>query len=223
MAQGHHDEALRMHHRALEIQKALPKDEQKNMATTYANLAQAWHGRGDFDEALKMYEKAALISEQFYGTDHQATAPIYSSIGSCLLLQGKHAEALAYFQQALKVFKAKSGENHPDTAKTYSDIGRIYHGQGKYADALVMQDKAIAIQETLLGNHVHTVRSIALLRLKTSIFARVFLAYSSFVSMSSSCSSFVSIVWCVPWTWSRPQATLTRPNRFRPRVTTWLL
>lgn len=179
MAQGRHEQALKMHHQALEIQKALPKPQQKNMATTYANLAQAWHGRGDFDKALKMYEKAAVISERFYGTDHQATAPIYSSIGSCLLLQGKHSDALVYFQKALEVFKVEAGENHPDTAKTYGDIGRTYHGQGKYAESLVMQDKAIAIQETMLGNHVDTVRRNTLLGSKYTAYAPFWLTLHS--------------------------------------------
>jgi tetratricopeptide (TPR) repeat protein len=185
MVQRHHEESLKMHHWALEIQKALPKDEQKNMATTYANLAQAWHGRGDFDKALKMYKRATLISEKLYGTDHQATAPIYSSIGSFLLLQGKHSRALDFFQQALKVFKAKPGENHPDTAKPTATLDDFITGRAV---------QLCRCTRLAWGDHVHTVRRIAFLRWKTSIFARVFLAHSSFVSMSASFSSFVSML-----------------------------
>ena len=50
MALGQHDQAYQKHQEALEIQRALPEAQQKNMATTYANLAQVLHGKGDFDK-----------------------------------------------------------------------------------------------------------------------------------------------------------------------------
>eukprot|EP00978_Attheya_sp_CCMP212_P000863 scaffold1856_cov56-Attheya_sp.AAC.2 len=102
-------------------------------ADFYNRVGMLFSENGDYTRALKMFRNSRTIIEKLEGKDHHQTAMPWIVMNERLL-----------------------SKDHPKTAISYRDIGAVLHKSGYADDALIMYRRALAIQETALGERTDT-------------------------------------------------------------------
>jgi tetratricopeptide (TPR) repeat protein len=150
LLQGRNEEAMQVSLRGLAIgRRVLPADH-PNLGTSYNTVGNACTELGRKDEALAMYRKAREIFAASYGEGHPMTASADGNLGVTLKDLGRYREAEGFYRKSLAELQA-NGPDSPNTAIALSDLGELLVIEKRYAEALPDYQRALAINEKLLG------------------------------------------------------------------------
>ena len=124
------------------------------MATSYNNIGQVWHSKGEYDKALEYYEKGLAIYLKTLGGEHPDVATSYNNIGQVWKNKGETNKALEYFEKCLVIHLKTLGGDHPLVAASYYNIGLIWENKREYDKALEYYENSLAIDlKTKGGEH----------------------------------------------------------------------
>ena len=158
-AQGHYEQALESHRKALAIQADVLGIDHIETSLSYAAIAGVLHELGRPEQALEHCQKALAIQEKAFGAEHIETARTYGNLGLLLSAQGKQALALQYQRKALIIYEKELGTEHIDTAGLYDGVGWLLQALGEDDQALEHYLKALAARKKALGDHADTANS----------------------------------------------------------------
>lgn len=102
--------------------------------------------RGFFARALEVRERA-------FGPSHPDVAVTLTTIGSLLDSEGRWSEALPLEERALGIRVARSGESDLAVADSRRRLGLYLLNLGRYVEAEAMLAGALALYESLPGDH----------------------------------------------------------------------
>lgn len=142
-------EALKYHIRALAIWEKLSPVNQIDLATTYNNVATAYHRQGDYSRALDFYSKALEIQRGLINGDSVYTATTYDNIGVIFSAQNLSEKAFEFHLKALSIYEKVLGEYHPHTAGAINNIGTAYLKQNLPHKALDYYERVLHIIDKL--------------------------------------------------------------------------
>ena len=147
----HHSpsEALKYHIHALSILEKLSPVNQFDLATTYNNVATAYHKQGDYSKAMEYYSKALEIQRGLINGDSVYTATTYDNIGIIYSAQNFYDKALEFHLKALSIYEKALGEYHPHTAGAINNIGTAYLKQNLPHKALDYYERVLHIIDKL--------------------------------------------------------------------------
>lgn len=147
----HHSpsEALKYHIYALSIYEKLLSANQFDLATSYNNVAAAYHRQGDYSRALGCYSKALEIQRGLINGESVYTATTYDNIGVIYSSQKVYDKALEYHLKALSIYEKVYGDYHLHTAGAINNIGTVYLKQGQPQKALEYYERGLHIIDKL--------------------------------------------------------------------------
>jgi eukaryotic-like serine/threonine-protein kinase len=161
-------EALKSHHRALDIWKqlaALPPpslQRQVRLASTYIAVGDDLVKVGEREKALHDYERARDIlrplAQDANNTPLRRSLPVcYSRIGDVFLLNGKPADALAAFEEDLRLIEPLAKADPTDVhlqlklAGATSSVGHAEIQAGRLDQGRKLLSQAVAVLDRLSG------------------------------------------------------------------------
>ncbi|MEB3178333.1 MAG: tetratricopeptide repeat protein [Nostocaceae cyanobacterium] len=150
--------AIEYYRQAAELQIELGL--QKDLASSYNNLAGLYDAMGRYDEAEPLYKQALELRKHLLGENHPSTATGYGNLAGLYHAMGRYDEAEQMYKQALELTKHLLGENHPSTATSHNNLALLYSSMGRYDEAEQMYKQALELTKHLLGeNHPDTAQS----------------------------------------------------------------
>jgi tetratricopeptide (TPR) repeat protein/predicted Ser/Thr protein kinase len=148
---GEHDEAVRLHTRALAIQEAALGEHHPEVAATLNNLGVVQQLAGNYDEAIPLYTRSVAMQIAALGESHPVVAGSLANLATIRMRRHEYDEALALYERALAIQQATLDENHPELAATLNDLADAHAKKRNHAEALRLYSRALAIWETALG------------------------------------------------------------------------
>lgn len=154
---GDYEKALEYHEKALSIFKQAYGDNNIKTSYSYFFIGSIYNKTGDCEKALEYFKKGMDINEKIYDKDNIGVVDGYYDIGKALRCLGKYTEAIEYHIKALNGRLEIYGEVNPDVASSYYQLGSIYLDMCDYEKAVYYFEKAVAIDEAILGpEHQYT-------------------------------------------------------------------
>jgi tetratricopeptide (TPR) repeat protein/tRNA A-37 threonylcarbamoyl transferase component Bud32 len=148
---GEHDEAVRLHGRALAIQQAELGESHPEVAATLNNLGVVHQIAGEYDEAMRLYTRSVEMQVTALGEDHPVVAGSLANLATIQHRRGEHDEAIVLYGRALAIQEATLRENHPELAATYNDLASAHESKREYDAAIRLYTRALTIWEAALG------------------------------------------------------------------------
>lgn len=141
---GNFREAVAQYNKALEaIRTVEPQD--KRLADTMDQLAEAHVGAGDLNEAEQLYREVLPLQRQFYGSDSEQVANTLHNLGTLYQDVDRMDEAEASYKEALVMREKVLGKNHPDYATTLLHLGSLRAQLDQTVEAERLDKEALAI------------------------------------------------------------------------------
>ena len=159
--QGNFREALRLQHKALELDFINHGADSVKTAASCNNVAIVYDDLGDYPKALELYQIALSIYEGSLGTEHPNTAAVYSNLAILYdQYQDDYTKALALHEKALNVYQKLYGEEHPKTIDSYYNLSTLYYRHDDNSSAFDLIKKVVAFNEKVYGpEHPNTAMS----------------------------------------------------------------
>lgn len=142
--------ALDYSQKAVAIREKVLPPEHPGLATSYNNLAGAYHALGDFQKCVEHLEKALSIWEKVLPPEHPALATSYNNLAVTYGALGEHQKNLEYHQKALSIREKVLPAEHPDLAQSYNNLAAAYGALGEHQKDLEYSLKALSVREKVL-------------------------------------------------------------------------
>ncbi len=169
---GNPPDAQRLYMEALQIEKALPKPDAKNIAIRCQRLAAAHQEGGDLAEAEKLFREAIVLHEGAYGPEHSETGSRLAELGALLETQGHHEKALPLLQRALAIHEKSPGADSPEASSDLEHLAAVYNALGRVDEACERYERALHLKERQVG-----VKRSELVRMQVNL-AKIYIGYS---------------------------------------------
>ena len=150
-AQGHYEEAVQFHLRALRIRKALFGEAHEAVADSYNNLANVYRLQGRYQEAQRDYEHALEIRLKLFGEVNQSVAVSYNNLALVYTDLGEYEKALAQHEKTLEISQQVYAPNHPHIGSIYNNLAIQYFQLGQIDRAIEAQLSALNNKLTVYG------------------------------------------------------------------------
>jgi tetratricopeptide (TPR) repeat protein len=157
---GGHDEAARLHARALAGWSAVLGEQHPQVAQSLNNLANARGHQGAHDEAIALHTRALAIREAALGADHPYVAASLSNLAIEALALKRTDEALRLQLRALAIREAALAPEHPDLIESLNNVATVYYSMRSADEALHYYGRALAILERTPGSNARMMATI---------------------------------------------------------------
>ena len=147
----HLDEAERTLRQIMAMLQSQPgsPQQQRNLATTYQQLADIARDRGRLDDADDMYRRSLAISEDL--GNRPGMASTYHQLGNLATLRGWPDDAEDWYRRSLAIDEELG--NRPGRAGTYHQLGNLAQHRQRLDDADDWYRRALAIDENHGDRH----------------------------------------------------------------------
>jgi tetratricopeptide (TPR) repeat protein len=149
---SNYGKALEYYEKCLEIRLKTLGGLHPSVASSYNDIGEVWHHKGEFDKALDYYEKCLAIRFKTIGRVHPDVAAMFNNIGMVWADKGVYDKALYYYEKSLVIFLKTLGSKHPDVATIYNNIGILWAKKDEYDNALDYCENSLAIRLKTLGD-----------------------------------------------------------------------
>lgn len=165
-------EAEKCFRSAWAIRKEIFGRQSPEVAESLSSLARVCCDQGRYDRAEKLLQRAVKITEERSGTKDLILAEMLSSLARLRREQGRYMDAARGYRRALMIRKVfprlrvrREGRNrwldHPELTRNRADLAFAYRAQGRYSRAKPLYERALAMQEEVLGpEHPELVTSL---------------------------------------------------------------
>lgn len=145
---GHNEESIRLHQRALGIFERGPLH--ADVATSLNNLGLVSTAIGNDQAALSYHRRALDLREKVLGLDDSDTAWSLNNLGDVLNTLNLYDAAEDHHKRALAIREKLYSPEHPDVAFSYYNLARVAGARGDYATAEQLHRRALEIREKVL-------------------------------------------------------------------------
>jgi serine/threonine protein kinase/tetratricopeptide (TPR) repeat protein len=149
--QGKYDTAVALLDQALALRTRVYGAEDREVAETLSDLADALADEGKLAAALDHYQRALDLWQKTLGSEHPQVGVTLNNMANVLSSEGKLDEALARFRRAQDIWERALGPQHPKVASVLNNIGDTYTRLSRYADALECYRRALPMFEAAYG------------------------------------------------------------------------
>jgi len=150
-SQGKYYEAEKLFQEALEIRKNLFGEENPEVISLKAWIANVLKDQGKYTEAEKLAREVLVFRKKLVGEDTLLFASSLSNLASILSSQGKYIEAEQLYREVFTIRKKLLGEEHPLVATSMSWIASLLSNQKKYQESEQLHRETLKLRQKLLG------------------------------------------------------------------------
>jgi serine/threonine-protein kinase len=129
-------------HEALRIRKAAFDSARQSLGTSYNNLANLYHRRGQYDQAAHYYRQAIDTYDRL-GDENADLPVIQGNFAALLRSMGRFDTAEVVQREALALQRKLVGPNNVDAALWTASLARILMEQGRLAKADSLFDEGL--------------------------------------------------------------------------------
>ncbi len=183
VALGRYDEAVAHLERSLELAERELGRENRAVAHTTHELAEAVYRSGDYPRARELEERALGVRERLLGEEHNEVADSHNTLGAICWRTGDYDGAEEHLRKAMDIRRALWGDEHPAVAASWSNLMAINMSLHRYDDAFEAGSKGLEIQTRVFGpdnartlNTRHGLATVAMARGDFDYAAREFKA-----------------------------------------------
>jgi serine/threonine protein kinase/Flp pilus assembly protein TadD len=134
--QGHDDEVERIAQEALELAKALPEQQDPELACILHNLSRLRLHQGKLGEAERLGRESVQMHRRTQAKDHPELAWGLLELGRALAKQEKYADAEKQFKEALSIFrKHYPNDLHYGPQMVRGELVGVLRAQNKQSEA----------------------------------------------------------------------------------------
>jgi len=136
--------------KSIEIQENMENPNDLDIAIAFGNISETYRMLGEPELSLKYAIKAKDTGEGYLTENHPHLALLYNNLSVALAFSDKMEEALTYALKGISILE-KSSTTSPDLISHYKNISQLYDFLGEGSKALTFLEKAIVIEEDMLG------------------------------------------------------------------------
>lgn len=125
--------------------------EDRRVAVSLSQLAQAYAGQGKYLEAEPIYSQALKVYQAVHGELHLDVAATLNNLGVLHRMYGQYAQAEPLLIRALAIKETVLGPDHLDVALSLVNLGQLRIVQGRPEQAEPLYRRAVAIRMQVLG------------------------------------------------------------------------
>ncbi|XP_013391838.1 uncharacterized protein LOC106159931 [Lingula anatina] len=144
------DSAVDAFRKALSMQEKVLGEYHEETAATLCSLGRAMSAQGKHAEALSAFQRALHIQEQLKGETHDTASTVHD-IGMEMIRLHDINGATSTFRRVVAMMVNIVGKYHEETAQHIFLLATLLSKQGKHAEALKTFQRALRIQEQVLG------------------------------------------------------------------------
>ncbi|SFC70448.1 CHAT domain-containing protein [Flexibacter flexilis DSM 6793] len=152
--QGKLAQALEQQEKALKIRQKVYGDNSNDVAKTYRNMGYACLEGSKTDKAIEYFDKALKIHQAVFGDNHRETAASYAGLASAYAEKPDYKQAENLMLKAVQIQMQTEGQSVP-LAANMSKLGIIYAEQGDFQSGVLCLEKALQIDEAVIGTRNH--------------------------------------------------------------------
>jgi|GEM_PF-4796021 len=130
----------------------IKKEDHKQLAGTYDNIASVYKKLGQFQKALDFNLKTIEILQENFDNKDSSLVTSYNNIASTYENLGQFQKALEFYLKAIEIKEEISDYKDPTLATYYNNIAGTYYYLGQFQKALKFYLKAIKIQQEILDD-----------------------------------------------------------------------
>jgi tetratricopeptide (TPR) repeat protein len=146
---GNLSRAAALMRKVVGIFEADPAADEEDFGIALSNLAATLQEMGTSTEAITTARKAVTVLERCENSDHLAVSLV--TLSRLYLDEGDSAGGEAMLQRALRSIEDLGQEDSPARALVFGHLGVLYAGTGRYRQAEPYLQRAIEINQRLLG------------------------------------------------------------------------
>ncbi|GBG32020.1 Protein kinase, putative [Hondaea fermentalgiana] len=120
-----YDVSMRLKSRAVEIDRQLYGEENRQLAIGYDNLGFLHLKLGNYTDAEAMYRKSLVIKEAMSGKAHRDVAQTVNALGLLNEELGDLDSAQRWYERSLQIRTRAFGPRHPSVARSQIDMGML--------------------------------------------------------------------------------------------------
>ncbi|MEM7153353.1 MAG: serine/threonine-protein kinase [Myxococcota bacterium] len=158
---GEFDEALRLRHESLAIERELLGREHPDIARSLQALGNLHHLRGEYEESVQVLKQALVLRERLLGVGHRDTAHTMASLGTSLSALGQHADAEQNIRRAHEILEREVGADAVEVTDLLNNLAIAVEAQGRYEESLELHRQSLAAIERMMGSE-HPRTAVAL-------------------------------------------------------------
>lgn len=148
MEEDNYDLSIKLHRKALDVEKTVLRPGDPEIASEYSTLAGAYVRNTLFSDAHEAYNEALRIWIQTLGKDHPKVATCLKNIADTFQLEQKYDEAIAYYEKTLEIYAKILPQYHHDQGNIHNYLGHVYVCNGDIKKGLKHFDIAVKIMKT---------------------------------------------------------------------------
>jgi tetratricopeptide (TPR) repeat protein len=149
--EGHPEEALRHHQRALAELDAAGGGDDLLRADCLEHLAAAELDLSRYDSGIARLRQAQAIGEAIHGKDHPQQGDLFANLSRVMISIARGSEALEIARRGLAIRERALGPTHRDTAMSLMDVGLAVGILGRFGEAVQSLKKAASLLERVMG------------------------------------------------------------------------
>ena len=158
---GELEEAEAQHRKAVESNRRLRGDDDRETLVSINSLALTLQRRGKYEEAEMLYREALEGMRRVLGDDDQETLRAVGNLGQMISETGRLNEAEPYHLEALEGCRRIDGPEHLDTLTAETNLAVLLHAMGRMSEAETIFGENLEIKRRVLGDdHPSTLISI---------------------------------------------------------------
>lgn len=152
-AQGRHEDAERVFHRALHSLEQAVGLEHEDVATAYNNMALVHEGQARYALAEVEYQKAADIAKSCLGNQHPDYFLKLHNLAHLRVYQGRYPEAIGLYEQVLAGWKKSYGEVHDKICSCLNGLASAALAAGDAGRAEQYAAESLRVAEQIYAAH----------------------------------------------------------------------
>lgn len=147
-------EALAYQDKALKIRQKLYGEKSSQAAQTLRNMGYTCLEGSKTDKAIAYFGQALKIHQSIFGDNNHETAASYAGLASAYAEKPNYPEAEKLMLKAVQIQLQTEGQSVP-LAANMSKLGIIYAEQGDFDNSVLCLEKALQIDEAVIGTRNH--------------------------------------------------------------------
>jgi tetratricopeptide (TPR) repeat protein len=156
-AQGHYQEAERLHQRALDARKKSLGPDHPDTLNSVNNLAMLYRNQGRYDEAEQLYVHALEARERLLGSENPDTYVSMNNLAYLYRSQGRFDEAEPLFRRSIEGLERVLGPEHPTTITSRDGLAALLAGR---QDKNTLAEARVSVSSGPTADGSTTVESI---------------------------------------------------------------
>jgi serine/threonine protein kinase/Tfp pilus assembly protein PilF len=147
---GLYDEAGRLLRSARDTRLRLLGEDHRDVAASLSNLALVFREQGDYAQARPLFERSLEIQRKTSAADGPDVAKALNLLAGNHQLTGDYDKAERLYSEALGIYD-RAGLENADLGDLLASLGLLYLTKGDPARAEKVLERAIAVDEKVLG------------------------------------------------------------------------